>query len=113
MKFITCLCVMYPLTLFKTIKVLNYIASCSIIFVFVSVFFVISEFGIWKNTGLLNGISHPAPPVAIWPQSAAYVPDVLTYICMFFSLYSMQASIVCIMYEYVSDFKVEVKLLKR
>jgi len=106
MKFITCLLVMYPLTLIKTIKVLNYIASLSIVFVFVSVIFVLVKFGQWKATGLLNDIVHPTPSIAIWPASAAMVPDVLTYITMFFSLYSMHASIVCIMYEYCVDFKV-------
>lgn len=61
MKFITCLCVMYPLTLIKTIKVLNYVASMSLLFVFVSVIFVIIKFGIWEATGIMNGEIHTVP----------------------------------------------------
>lgn len=48
MKFIVCLCIMYPLTLIKTIKILNYVASLSIFFIFTSVIFVIVKFGIWE-----------------------------------------------------------------
>ncbi|CAL6002564.1 Amino_acid transporter family protein [Hexamita inflata] len=112
MKFITCLCVMFPLTFIKTIKVLNYVASLSLVFVMVSVIYVIVRFIQWKSTGLLNNIIHPAPSPAIWPASSAMIPDVLTYITMFFSLYSMHASLVCIMHEYATDFQVPVQVVK-
>ena len=41
------------------------------------------------------------------------VPDVLTYNCMFLSLYSMHASIVCVMYEYHTDFKLDSEFIKK
>eukprot|EP00703_Trepomonas_sp_PC1_P002531 JAP94075.1 Amino acid transporter family protein [Trepomonas sp. PC1] len=114
MKFITCLCIMYPLTLIKTIKALSYIASLSIVFVFTSVGYVIVKFGIWKSTGeIIKGIHHDAPKVPIGPLNASMIPDVLTYICMFFSLYSMHASVVCVMYEYRNDFQVKNDVIKK
>ena len=114
MKFITCLCIMFPLTFIKTIKVLNYIASLSIVFVFTSVAYVIVKFGIWKSTGeVISGIHHDPPVVPLGPISASMIPDVLTYICMFFSLYSMHANIVCIMYEYRNDFKLDNEVVKK
>ena len=71
MKFIICLLIMFPLTMFKTIKILNYVSSLSIVFVIVSVIFVIVKFGIWESTGELNGADHPKPEVAVWPYSAS------------------------------------------
>ncbi len=100
MKFITTLCVMYPLTFIKTIKGLNYVSSLCIVFVFTTVIYVIVKFFIWIVTGELNGVNHPSPEFPWLPSSVDMIPDVLTYICMFFSLYSMHASIVCVMYEY-------------
>lgn len=106
MKFITCLCIMYPLTLIKTIKALSYVASLSLLFVFISVFFVLVRFGIWEATGVLNGVEHRVPTVQIWPISTYYIPNVIKYVCLFFSLYSMHASIICIMYEYRNDYQI-------
>lgn len=112
MKFITTLCVMYPLTFIKTIKVLNYVSSLCIVFVFATVLYVIVKFFIWLATGKLNGVEHPHPKFPLLPASADMVPDVLTYICMFFSLYSIHASIVCVMYEYHKDFHLDSKFVK-
>ena len=61
MKIITSLCIMFPMSLIKTIKVLSYIASLSLLFVFIAFFFVIVKFGQWKATGLLNGVEHRVP----------------------------------------------------
>ena len=55
LKVIITMCIMYPLTMLKTIKVLNYVSSLCIVFVFVTVVYVVVEFFIFCSTGKILG----------------------------------------------------------
>ncbi|KAH0571426.1 Amino acid transporter family protein [Spironucleus salmonicida] len=108
LKFICTLCIMYPLTLLKTIKLLNFISSFCIIFVFFTVFYVLIQFIIWQSTGNILGQPHSQPRLQVMPLNNDYF-TVFSFICMFMSLYSMSATIPCIMREYVHDFGLTVE----
>ncbi|KAH0576308.1 Amino acid transporter family protein [Spironucleus salmonicida] len=111
LKFICGLLVMFPLSLLKTIKVLNFISSFCILFVFLTVLYVIGQFFSWLATGRILNRDHVAPILQVWPANDNYILT-FTFITMFLSLYSMTASIPCIMREYVQDFNITVPEMK-
>lgn len=91
-KVIVASCIMFPLTLFKSITALNMVSTFALVFALTAFVALNIRFIEWLSTGKLNGIEHPMPPVPWWPEKES-IASVIANFTIFLSLYSVHASL--------------------
>ncbi|TNJ28556.1 Amino acid transporter family [Giardia muris] len=112
MKGIVATCIILPLTLFRTVKALSVISFFTFAFVIVACIGVTVRFVQWKATGDLEGIEHSAPPIPWYPESISKLPDTISYFTMFFTLYSIHASVTPLQHDITGSPKERRRVIK-
>lgn len=98
-KIIIAACVIFPLTIPRSISALNIVSSFAVVFVILAFVMLNIRFFGWFTSGELNGKHHEAPPVPWYPESTEYIADIISYYTIFSTLYSLHASMTPIQFD--------------